>query len=93
LPQAELIHTVLDGAQLQGVDFRGALFSGTILARCNDLALALRLDEIRHLGASSLDTATLRASAGRLSDVFLKGAGWSTKEIEAYRRLYSSRSA
>ena len=42
-----------------------------------------------HSGPSSIDAHTLRASVGKLPDVFLEGVGYSREEIENLRAMYT----
>jgi uncharacterized protein YjbI with pentapeptide repeats len=72
---AELAYAVLNGVRLEGADLTGAQLSRTVIARCEDLHLAIGLESVVHPGSSALDVETLRHAAGRLPERFLAGIG------------------
>ncbi|MBI3912540.1 MAG: toll/interleukin-1 receptor domain-containing protein [Armatimonadetes bacterium] len=90
LAGAGLHHAILDEADLTGANLTGARLFATIFARIKSLHLATGLDEVEHSGPSSLDAATLRASAAHLPVAFLQGCGYTLEEIETLRALYTT---
>ena len=59
-----------------------------LVVNCRDLYLATGLEEVEHVGPSSLDRRTLQAGIVPLPDRFLEGVGYSAEEIAALRTLY-----
>lgn len=76
---------VLAGTLLRGADLARACFKGTVLARCSDLAEARGLDEVQHLGESSIDVQTLRMASTRLPAEFLAGVASRGQESASER--------
>ncbi len=85
---ANLTEVDLSGADLEGANLTDATFSLTLLSDCHNLHLAVGLTDIRHAGPSEVDRLTLRASASRLPDIFLRGVGYTRSEIAFLRREY-----
>jgi hypothetical protein len=64
----------LVGADLRGVNLTSATFAGTILADV-DLSEVRGLDRVEHSGPSTIGLDTFFKSKGKISEVFLRGAG------------------
>ena len=66
-------------AELRELDLNGADLSGAILLASSirdvDFSQAKGLDRVSHWGPSSLDIDTIYRSQGKITDVFLRGAG------------------
>jgi uncharacterized protein YjbI with pentapeptide repeats len=86
---AEMVFTNACEVIFGGTDFSGARFYGTVLAQCYNLDEAHGLAEIEHLGSSTMDVNTFKASAGELPDAFLLGIGLTGDEIQNLRAMYS----
>ena len=71
---ADLTFATLSRANLTGADFRGAEIGHTIFAD-NDLSNALGLEDVYHIGPSTIGIETLFKSRGRIPEAFLRGAG------------------
>lgn len=80
LREAELYEALLHGSRLDGASFQGAEFWGTMFANV-DLSSAKGLEDVRHLGPSTLGVDTLRASKGGIPEAFLRGCGLLPWEI------------
>lgn len=74
LSQTDLGSTNLSGADLTSVNLHWAHLSDTVLTKV-DLRTAQGLDDIIHLGPSQIGIDTLYASAGMISEKFLRGCG------------------
>ncbi len=85
---ANLTEANLSGANLAGVNLTGATLSLTVFAGCANLHEAIGLDEVVHSGPSEIDEATLSAGVPHLSNVFLRGVGFTWSEIADMRRRY-----
>ena len=90
LREADLTGTVLIRADLRGVDLTGAHLRETAFIDCRHLHEAVGLVQVDHAGPSTLDARTLRASAARLPESFLRGAGYTAEEIRQLPALYRS---
>jgi hypothetical protein len=84
LHEADLRGADLAHATLTGANFQGAILDGTNFSRARfsgasfsgvDLSTARGLEEIEHLGPSTVGIDTLYLSAGRIPDEFLRGCG------------------
>lgn len=71
---AKLALTNFDRARVFNADFAGAELVATIFGD-NDLSATKGLDEVRHLGPSTLGINTLYKSAGKIPEAFLRGCG------------------
>ena len=80
LTKADLRDIVFDGANLKGAIFENAVLSGSIGDA--NLANAKRLDEVRHIGPSSISFETVDLAKGDIPLSFLKGCGLSDLQIE-----------
>jgi hypothetical protein len=92
LAEAKLVRTTLTYANLQstylgGADLTGARAGFTVFSDCPSLCMARGLETMAHLGPSTIDIRTLRASAAALPDVFLRSVGLRKEEIEQLRTL------
>jgi uncharacterized protein YjbI with pentapeptide repeats len=79
LAGADLMGTDLTGVDFTGADFvdanlAGAVFRKTTLADV-DLSATKRLDEVMHLGPSSIGIDTIFRSKGKIPESFLRGCG------------------
>lgn len=74
LRKAKLVFANLTGAALTGTDFSHATVSETIFGE-NDLSTAIGLEEVNHVGPSTIGIDTLFKSLGRIPEVFLREAG------------------
>jgi hypothetical protein len=74
LVDACLIDANLLGANLLRANLKGALLGMTTFAS-NDLHEVIGLDEVRHLGPSTIGIDTIFRSEGNIPEVFLRGAG------------------
>jgi hypothetical protein len=85
---AKLSYANLQSCYLGGADLTGAQAAFTLFADCPSLVDARGLDQIEHLGPSSLDLRTLRAGIHRFPDLFLRGVGLAREEMDALRAAY-----
>jgi uncharacterized protein YjbI with pentapeptide repeats len=86
LSRANLMDANLSGAHLQGSNFSEILASGTVFVDL-DLREAAGLDDVHHMGPSTIGTNTLTKSVGKIPEVFLRGCGlsdWETEETKLY---------
>jgi uncharacterized protein YjbI with pentapeptide repeats len=74
LRQADLREADLREANLSGADLSGAKVGWTIFAAA-DLSVAKGFEMIQHDGPSTIGIDTIYRSGGRISDIFLRGAG------------------
>ena len=74
LSGAHLFGAHLIGANLNGANIKEAEFLRTVVADC-DLSSVIGLEEVRHLGSSSIGIDTILKSQGKIPEAFLKGAG------------------
>jgi uncharacterized protein YjbI with pentapeptide repeats len=86
LTGALLIDTDLSGshfrsARLDGVDFTHSLLAFNTFAD-TDISETKGLETIHHRGPSTIGTDTLRKSAGKIPEAFLRGCGLSDWQIE-----------
>jgi TIR domain/Pentapeptide repeats (8 copies) len=86
LKNAELSFVTFREADLSSTAFNGALIMRAIFSNV-DLRQAEGLDDILHLGPSTVGIDTLERSQGEISEVFLKKAGVSNTFIEYARSL------
>jgi hypothetical protein len=93
LKECDLCGADLQGADLIGTNLTGSSFSGgakigfTNFVRV-DLSHVVGLDEVIHLGPSSISMDTYVHSRGQIPAIFLRGCGVSDWEIEV-AKLYS----
>jgi len=101
LHRAKVLHCDLSGAQFTAAQMWQAVLLSSRVAKTNwrdaeayetvwaglDLTLAVGLDEMRHLGPSTIGLDTVLASAGRIPDVFLRGSGVPDEVITYVRSL------
>jgi len=90
---ANLSNTIFVRSNLIHADFTGANMAGsrlmnTCFSNCKNLHKALNLDKIEHAGPTALDSRTLRSNISKLPRSFLRGAGYSDKEVGALLALY-----
>jgi hypothetical protein len=83
LRHAELAGAIFSATLLAGADLTNAHLSRTIFAQCGDLHLAIGLDALAYLNASSVDLQTLHRCGRRLPAEFLDGVGVNRAELEA----------
>jgi hypothetical protein len=74
LVNADLEEAVLWDLSLAGTDFAGAVTARTVWANI-DLRPARNLENIRHLGPSTVGLDTVTASGGQIPEIFLRGCG------------------
>jgi len=86
LREASLGGTNLSIANLDDTLWEGTWLEGTVFG-INDLSKAKGLEEVKHVGASIIDTKTLQRSQGKIPEKFLRGCGLSDWEIES-AKLY-----
>src|SRR5439155_13949209 len=89
LVRANLCYANLQSTYLAGTDLTGAQLAFTLFADCPSLPRARGLDQIDHLGPSTLHFRTLRAGVAVLPELFLRGVGLARGEIETLRALYA----
>jgi len=87
LAGASLVGADLSFARLAGVDMRDALFGWTTLGHVN-LSQVIGLDQINHVGPSSIGLDTARLSHAKMSDAFLQGCGISEGVIQNWKSLF-----
>jgi hypothetical protein len=79
LEGADLTRTTLTGANISAADLSNANLTQARLLYTSfaalDLSTTLGLDDVEHMGPSSVGIDTLFLSAGRISDAFLRGCG------------------
>lgn len=92
MDRAILANALMHGTRISDTSLIGTRFHAAQLGNAALLGLNLRepvgLDEILHLGPSSIDNRTLIMSAGQISEVFLRGIGWADYEIEQVIPVY-----
>jgi Pentapeptide repeats (8 copies) len=74
LDRARLVGARLVGARLVGARLDGARCGGTTFANV-DLSEVKGLDQIKHLGPSTIGIDTLFRSRGKIPEAFLRGCG------------------
>jgi len=74
LSDALLSWADLRGADLSGTDFSAALTEFAIFGDV-DLSEAIGLENVRHLGSSTVGIDTIYASRGKIPEAFLRGCG------------------
>jgi uncharacterized protein YjbI with pentapeptide repeats len=91
LSGADLREADLNGADLTGADLNGADLSRAIVGWTKfsdvDLTGVEGLDELRHLGPSTIGIDTICRSGGRISEIFLRGCGVPDVAIRYMRYL------
>lgn len=88
LSDAVFVRTNLIRTDFSGANTANARLMNTCFNNCPTLHKALNLDKIEHAGPTALDSRTLRSNITKLPRSFLRGAGYSDKEIEALLALY-----
>jgi len=88
LSEAVFVRTNLIRANFNGANLANARLMNTCFSNCTNLHKAKNLDKIEHAGPSAIDSRTLRSSITKLPTNFLRGAGYSDKEIAALLALY-----
>lgn len=89
---ANLSYANLQSTYLGDADLTRARLAFTMLADCLSLTQTIGLDEVEHLGPSTLDLTTLRTGLAELPDSFLLGVGLAHEEIRALRAVYAGAS-
>lgn len=87
LARATLVGADLSGATLHGVDMREAVLGWTLLGLL-DLSQIVGLDQIRHIGPSTLGFDTALRSHSKLSREFLQGCGITEGVIHHWESLF-----
>lgn len=87
LARATLIGADLSGATLHGVDIREATLGWTLLGLL-DLSQIVGLDQVNHLGPSTLGLDTALRSHDKLSREFLQGCGITEGVIQNWETLF-----
>ena len=87
LAEATLIGADLSRARLSGVDIREAVFGWTVLGDV-DLTQLVGIDQLEHVGPSTLGLDTARLSHDRLSESFLQGCGVSESVVQQWESLF-----
>jgi TIR domain/Pentapeptide repeats (8 copies) len=104
LGEADLFGVDLSGADLSGADLKGANLTEASLHHTNlsmirlfcttvawvDLRTVEGLDTIIHEGPSTINVNTVRLPDGKTRTLFLRGAGFSDRFIDAYVSLFTS---
>lgn len=86
LSGTDLNRANLSGANLNGTNFSEAKVGWTIFTNI-DLSRVERLDNVRHIGPSSVGIDTIYRSGGRIPLIFLKGSGVPDTIIEYMHSL------
>ena len=89
LSEVNLVQAVLTQADLRGADFKNAVFRATIFVNV-DLSDTKGLENVTHLGPSSIGIDTLYKSKGKIPEVFLRGCGVPDQMIEYANSLKNS---
>jgi uncharacterized protein YjbI with pentapeptide repeats len=87
LAGASLVGADLSFAKLAGVDFQDAVLGWSTLGHV-DLKQVVGLDQIRHVGPSSIGLDTARISHSKLTETFLQGCGISEGVIQHWKSLF-----
>ena len=74
LMEADLTFTNFSGADLTGADFRGATMGWTVFAE-TDMSGVIGLEDVYHVGPSTIGIDTLFKSEGKIPETFLREAG------------------
>src|SRR3990172_5818798 len=82
---ADLTAADLIGADLVGSNFSKARVGATIFGN-SDLSEAMGLEDVVHVGPSTISTDVFARSKGKIPEVFLRGCGLSDADIE-YAKL------
>lgn len=88
LSDALFVRTSLIRANFRGANLSNARLMNTCFSNCTNLHMAKNLDKIEHAGPSAIDGRTLRSCITRLPTTFLRGIGYSDKEVATLRSLY-----
>ncbi len=80
LSGADLTFATFSNTNLDQAQFAEARMDGTMIVGC-DLSTALGLEEVEHLGPSSVGLDTIACSRGKLPPAFLRGVGLSDAMI------------
>lgn len=86
LAEADLRDANIVGANLRGTNLRQAVFSNavmfdTIIGNV-DLSNAVGLEDVQHIGPSTISVETFALSKGKIPPAFLRGCGLSDADIE-----------
>lgn len=89
LASTSIILALFQSTDLQGVNVAKARFGGTIFAEV-DLSEVEGLEDVEHLGPSTIGIDTLYLSKGKIPELFLRGAGVPEQLITYARSLVGS---
>ncbi|MBI1878630.1 MAG: pentapeptide repeat-containing protein, partial [Chloroflexi bacterium] len=88
---ADLREADLDGADLYGADLHGANLDKAVVGwtgfRSVDLSMVKGLDNVYHLGPSTVDIDTIYLSKGQIPEAFLSGTGVPNELINYLERI------
>lgn len=87
LAGASLVGADLSFANLAGTDMRDAMLGWSTLGHV-DLSQVVGLDQVRHVGPSSVGLDTARLSHEKLSEGFLQGCGITEGVIQNWKSLF-----
>jgi uncharacterized protein YjbI with pentapeptide repeats len=87
LAGASLVGADLSFAKLAGVDIRDAVIGWSTLGHV-DLSHLIGLDQVKHVGPSSIGLDTARLSHSKMSEPFLQGCGISEGVIQNWKSLF-----
>ncbi|MFT4559131.1 MAG: hypothetical protein ACI93T_004255 [Porticoccaceae bacterium] len=87
LSGASLVGADLSFAKLAGVDIRDAILGWSSLGHV-DLSQLIGLDQVKHIGPSSVGLDTARLSHSKMSEAFLQGCGISEGVIQNWKSLF-----
>ena len=87
LARASLVGADLSRSNLTGVDLREAVIGWTVLGAL-DLTQVVGLEQVRHVGPSTLGFDTARLSHSKLPVSFLHGCGISESVVQSWATLF-----
>ena len=87
LAGATLIGTDLSGSRLSGVDMREATLGWTLMGNL-DLTQVVGIEQLKHIGPSTVGFDTARISHERLPESFLQGCGISESVVQSWESLF-----
>lgn len=90
LNNAVFVDTLFSHSNFRGANLTGALFGNTSFNGCDGIHESRGLHNIRHLGPSKLDLATMRNCVAGVPLEFARGVGILPKELEQLRKIYPS---
>ena len=86
---AQLVQTIFDQTRLDKTKFTASTMVNTLFGNV-DLSAAIGLDEVTHIGPSTIGIDTIYLSKGNIPEIFLRGAGVPDEFITYMRSLVAN---